>query len=167
MTSDSEKSFKSKLRFIAKETNRDPSELWQSLTLERFLVRLATSNYRDHFILKGGILLSKYIEIGRETSDLDFLAQKLSSEIGKLKVIFDEIAKIDLKDGFEFLDIKVSEFAHPHMGYPGAEISMIAYFGRTRFKVAIDLGFGDIVDAVEYSIPLTNSSKGVLFEFRR
>ena len=41
---------------------------------------------------------------------------------------------------------------------------MMAYFGKTRFKVAIDIGFGDIVDAVEYSIPLTAYSKGVLFE---
>ena len=48
--------------------------------------------------------------------------------------------------------------------YPGAEVSMMAYFGKTRFKVAIDIGFGDIVDVVKYSIPLTAYSKGVLFE---
>lgn len=76
MTSDAEKSFKSKLRAIAKEKNRDPADLWQSLALERFLVRLAKSEHSKHFILKGGILLSKYIEIGRETTDLDFLAKK-------------------------------------------------------------------------------------------
>lgn len=64
MTSDLEKSFKTKLRAIAKEKNRDPADLWQTLTLERFLVRLAKSEYRKHFILKGGVLLSKYIEIG-------------------------------------------------------------------------------------------------------
>ena len=50
------------------------------------------------------------------------------------------------------------------MGHPGAEVSMMAYFGKTKFKVSIDIGFGDIVDAVEYSIPLTTYSKGVLFE---
>lgn len=126
MTSDLEKSFKAKLRAIAKEKNRDPADLWQNLTLERFLVRLAKSNFREHFVLKGGILLSKYIEIGRETSDLDFLAQRLSNGIGELKNIFDEIASIDLKDGFIFQELKVSELAHPHMGYPGAEVAMIA-----------------------------------------
>ena len=81
MTSDAEKSFKAKLRFLAKEKNRNSADLWQSLTLERFLVRLAKSGYSKHFILKGGILLSKYIEIGRETVDLDFLAQKISNEV--------------------------------------------------------------------------------------
>nr|WP_176454879.1 nucleotidyl transferase AbiEii/AbiGii toxin family protein [Criblamydia sequanensis]CDR35362.1 conserved hypothetical protein [Criblamydia sequanensis CRIB-18] len=164
MTTDLEKSFKAKLRAIAKEKNRDPADLWQNLTLERFLVRLAQSQYREYFVLKGAILLSKYIELGRETNDLDFLARRLSNEIGELKNIFDEIASIDLKDGFTFQEIKVSELAHPHMGYPGAEVTMIAYFGRTRFKVAIDIGFGDIVESIEYSIPLITSSKGVLFE---
>lgn len=164
MTSDLEKSFKAKLRSIAKEKNRDPADLWQSLTLERFLVRLANSKHREHFVLKGGILLSKYIEIGRETTDLDLLAQRLSNEITGLKHIFEEIATIDIQDGFVFQDIKVSELSHPHMGYPGAEVTMMAYFGKTRFKVAIDIGFGDIVDAIEYSIPLTAYSKGVLFE---
>ncbi|MGH2612714.1 MAG: nucleotidyl transferase AbiEii/AbiGii toxin family protein [Rhabdochlamydiaceae bacterium] len=164
MTSDLEKSFKAKLRAIAKEKNRDPADLWQSLTLERFLVRLAHSKHREHFVLKGGILLSKYIEIGRETIDLNFLARKLSNEIAGLKDIFGEIASIDLKDGFVLQEIKVSELRHPHMGYSGAEVSMMAYFGKTRFKVAIDIGFGDIVDAVKYAIPLTASSKGALFE---
>lgn len=164
MTSDLEKSFKAKLRTIAKEKNRDPADLWQNLTLERFLVRLANSKHREHFVLKGGILLSKYIEIGRETSDLDFLARRLSNEVVGLKAIFEEIANIDIKDGFTFQEIKVSELTHPHMGYPGAEVSMMAYFGKTRFKVAIDIGFGDIINAIEYSIPLTAYSKGVLFE---
>lgn len=164
MTSDLEKSFKAKLRMIAKEKNRDPFDLWQHLTLERFLARLAGSPHRNSFILKGGILLSKYLEIGRETSDLDFLARRMSNQVSDLEVIFENIASLDLKDGFEFKEIKVNELAHPHMGYPGIEVSMVAYFGKTRFKVAIDIGFGDIVDPVEISIPLTSYSKGELFE---
>ncbi len=164
MTTDTEKSFKAKLRAIAKEKNRDPADLWQSLTLERFLVRLAQSEYSNHFILKGGILLSKYIEIGRETTDLDFLAQKISNEMNKLRVVFETIANIDLHDGFSLREVKVNELTHPHMGYPGVEVSMMAYFGKTRFKVTIDLGFGDVVDPIKYAIPLTTSSKGNLFE---
>lgn len=127
-------------------------------------MRLAKSEYSKHFVLKGGILLSKYIEIGRETTDLDFLAQKIGNEVSGLNVVFEKIASIDLHDGFAFREIKVNELAHPHMGYPGVEVSMMAYFGKTRFKVAIDIGFGDIVDPVKYEIPLTSSSKGDLFE---
>jgi hypothetical protein len=43
MKSGAEKSFKAKLRAIAKEKKRDPADPWQSLSLERFLVRLAKS----------------------------------------------------------------------------------------------------------------------------
>ncbi len=50
------------------------------------------------------------------------------------------------------------------MGFPGVEVSMMAYFGRTRYKVKIDIGFGDILEPIEYAIPLTKSSKGDLFE---
>jgi len=164
MTSSVEKSFKTKLRSIAKEKNRDPADLWQSLTLERFLVRLAKSEYLNYFVLKGGILLSKYTEIGRETTDLDFLAQQVSNDINMLKVIFEKIANIDIQDGFSFREIKVTELSHPHMVYPGVEVSMMGYFGKTRFKVAIDIGFGDIVNPVKYEIPLTSSSTGDLFE---
>lgn len=164
MTPDLEKSFKAKLRAIAKEKNRDPADIWQSLTLERFLVRLAMSKYRDQFVLKGGILLSKYLKIGRETTDLDFLANKISNQVSFLQVVFEEIAGTDLNDGFIFKEVKACELTHPHMGYPDVEISVMAYFGRTRFKVAIDIGFGDTVESIKYKIRLTNYSKGDLFE---
>lgn len=164
MTSDLEKSFKAKIRSIAKEKNRDPADLWQNLTLERFLVRLAHSQYRNYFIFKGGLLLSKYIEINRETKDLDFLARNLSNELKGLRDIFHEITCIDMKDGFTFQESKVYELAHPHMAYSGATATMTGYFGRTRFKVDIDIGFGDIVSPVDYALPLMASSKGTLFE---
>lgn len=41
---------------------------------------------------------------------------------------------------------------------------MMAFFGRTRFRVTIDIGFGDIVQPIQYQIKLTNYSKGDLFE---
>lgn len=164
MTTDLEKSFKAKMRSIAKEKNRDPADLWQNLILERFLVRLAHSQYRDYFIFKGGLLLSKYIEINRETKDIDFLARNLSNELNGLRNIFHEITSIEMQDGFTFRESQVNELAHPHMSYVGAKATMIGYFGRTRFKVEVDIGFGDIVNPVEYSIPLMTSSKGTLFE---
>jgi hypothetical protein len=34
MTTDLEKSFKARLRVVAKESDRDPADLWQNLILE-------------------------------------------------------------------------------------------------------------------------------------
>jgi len=161
---DLEKSIKAKLRAIAKEKNCDPADLWQTLMLERFLARLGQSIYRNHFILKGGVLLSKYIEIGRETRDLDFLARKINHEIENLEVIFKTIAALDLEDGFSFKELQISQLVHPHMRYTGAEVAMMAYFGKVRSKVNIDIGFGDVVRPIQKIIPFIHHSKGALFE---
>lgn len=164
MTIDIEKSLKAKLRTVAKERYRDPADVWQAVVLERFLVRLARSRHRQHFILKGGILLSHYISIGRETKDLDFLGLNTSSQTDNLKVVFEEIISIDLSDGFNFRDVAVTELPHPHMFYTGIEVSMIAYFGRIRFRVAIDVGFGDVIKPIDKKLKLIDYSKGPLFE---
>jgi hypothetical protein len=164
MITDIEKSFKAKLRNIAKETNRNPADLWQSDVLERFLIRLGQLPHRNHFVLKGGILLAKYIPIGRETQDLDLLGLNIANDTEQLKIKFIEIAHIDAGDGFAFRDVTVNELNHPHMAYAGIEVSMSAHFGHTRFPVAIDIGFGDTVKPIDKKIALTSYSKGPLFE---
>lgn len=164
MTTNLEQSFKAKIRAIASEKRQSTASLWQTLMLERFLVRLARSEYSGYFVFKGGLLLSKYIEIGRETVDLDFLARNVTNKIDEIMSIFTEIANIDLNDGFSFKDIKVKELSHPRMQYAGVEVSMMAFFGRTRFKVDIDVGYGDIVEPAKNVVPLISSSKGSLFE---
>lgn len=45
-----------------------------------------------------------------------------------------------MQDRFLFKEIKVSELTHPHKGYPGVEVSMMAYLERQGFKIAIDIG---------------------------
>lgn len=72
---------KDRIKVIAKEKDLTPSEVWKQLAFERFLGRLAKSQHHDKFIFKGGLLLSQYIKIGRETVDLDFLMKSLISRI--------------------------------------------------------------------------------------
>jgi Domain of unknown function (DUF1814). len=69
-------------------------------------VRLAKSEYHELFVLKGGILLSKYIEIGRETTDLDFLARKISNDVSVLKTIFEKSQASTSKMGFNLERLK-------------------------------------------------------------
>ncbi len=164
MTNPLELALKSKLRQIAKDAQQDPLAIWQNLFLERFLVRLARSPYQHHFVLKGGLLLSKYVPIGRETQDLDFFAKNLKNEVSGLETIFKTIAQLDLGDGFEFKDIVAKPLLHPHMSYLGAHISMMAFFGKIRSKVTIDLGFGDKVKDIKKDLPLLRTSKSPLFE---
>ena len=53
---------------------------------------------------------------------------------------------------------------HPHMDYTGIEVLLLAKLGGPQTHIQIDLGFGDIVEAIDYQIDLTSTSKGPLFE---
>lgn len=102
MTNSLKQSMKERLRAVAKNRDLTFDEIWHNLILERFLVRLCQSKYKNNFILKGGTLLARYIPIGRETKDLDFLVEKLKNTEEFLGAAFDHICNIRLEDGFEF-----------------------------------------------------------------
>lgn len=166
MKSAIEQSIKEKIKALAKEREVTFAELWRNLILERFLTRLAHSPYKEKFVLKGGTLLAKYIHIGRETQDLDFFIQKLSNSRQSLKTVLQEICDIDINDSFAFEVTKIKIIDHSQLEYTGAEITLLALFGATKTFVRIDLGFGDLVEPIEYPIDLTTTSKGPLFESR-
>ena len=67
-----ESALKERVKSVAAEKNLRFNEAWKLLLLERFLDRLSRSTHRDQFIFKGGLLLSQYLVIGRETVDIDF-----------------------------------------------------------------------------------------------
>lgn len=159
-----EHAFKERIRKIAREKRVDPAQLWQNLVLERFLIRLSRSKYSSHFILKGGVLLAQYIDLNRHTQDLDFLVQKLSNGISELEKVFSDIIQTEIEDGFQFSELKVNDLLHSHMKYPGIRATMWSFFGKTRFRVKIDLGFGDVITPIKMPIALTRGNSDALFE---
>lgn len=159
-----EQSIKEKIKALAKEREETFAELWRNLILERLLIRVAHSSYREKFVLKGGALLAKYIHIGRETQDLDFFVQKLSNAEQSLRTVLQTICDIDANDSFIFKLSKIKILDHSQHAYTGAEITLMALFGATRTVVRMDLGFGDRVEPIEYPIDLTATSNGPLFE---
>ncbi len=164
MTKSLEQSIKDKIKSISKDQNKQFGEVWQSVILERFLVRVSFSKYRDQFIFKGGLCLQKYLKVGRSTMDLDFLLRGINANLENLKQIFGEIALIKTEDGFLFSNIKVGTLTHAHMKYPGYEISMRAELGSTRTNVNIDIGVGDVVEPANFTIELAANKNGPLFE---
>jgi predicted nucleotidyltransferase component of viral defense system len=164
MTSSIEQSFKKSLQVIAKERNQTPADVWQNVIAERFLVRLCNSPHNNNFILKGGWLLAKHVYLGRETQDLDFTIERLSNEIDVLKKVMNEIVNIEMQDGFIFTNPNITPLEHFHMKYPGAQVKISVQFGKAKFPLFIDLGFGDLVNTQEQEILLLGNSKGPLFE---
>ncbi len=166
MTLPIEQSIKEKIRSIAKSRDTSFAELWRNLILERFLARLCQSQYKHNFIFKGGALLARYLTLGRETKDIDFLVNQLSNEMEVLGSVLEEISAIDLNDSFEFKTVNVDTLNHDHMPYTGATVKLIAKFGATKTHLDMDLGFGDVVEPIDYSVDLISTKKGPLFESR-
>ena len=102
-----EQALKERIRHIARTEGRVFNQVWRSLTLERLLVRLACSSYKNQFIFKGGLLLSHYIKLDRETKDVDFLLRESNVEIARIEKAFQEICYLDVRDGFSYTLYKV------------------------------------------------------------
>jgi hypothetical protein len=164
MNRSQEHSFKARMRRTSHELGVAAQELWEILVLERFLVRLARSTHSKMFVLKGGLLLSRYVEIGRHTQDLDFLLKGMGNDHAVLSRALNDILAVQIDDGFNFFDLVLTPLPHPHMKYAGTRASMRAHFGKTRFKVLIDIGCGDLIEPIRQSLPLLTNSQGPLFE---
>ncbi len=159
-----EQSTKEKVKAIAKKQNRTFNDVWQEVVLERWLARLATSPYRKNFIFKGAMCLLRYIDLQRETRDLDFLIKDLTASIDDVRKYLTEVSTITLNDGFTFENLDVGPLPHAHMKYPGYQVSVIGKLGNTRNKIFIDIGVGDSVMPTEITMKLLGTDKTSLFE---
>ena len=54
-------SLKSKINAYAKQNGIAAQVVLQNYMFERFLVRLAKSEYKDKFVIKGGMLVAKLV----------------------------------------------------------------------------------------------------------
>lgn len=64
--------WKARINRYAKEHRIAPQVALQNIMFERFLRRLAHSEYKDNFILKGGVLIAAIVGLDyRSTMDID------------------------------------------------------------------------------------------------
>lgn len=116
--------------------------------LERTVYRISISPYADHFVLKGGILLYAVFsrKYERITTDIDFLARRISNSAEEMKTVFRNIFAQREDDALVFdLDSLAVEDITEFREYHGLHISAAAYLGRTRIPIGIDIGFGDVI----------------------
>lgn len=59
---------KGRIKSVAKQNNADARTLMRIYMMERFLERLAQSEYRDNFIIKGGILVTAMIGVAHRST---------------------------------------------------------------------------------------------------
>ena len=62
---------KAKIRYLSKKKDMSAQVVLQNYMFERFLERLSKSEYKDKFILKGGMLIASLVGIdNRATMDM-------------------------------------------------------------------------------------------------
>lgn len=121
--------------------------------LERLVYRLSVSEYRDRFVLKGGMLVTLWTaDTGRFTRDIDFLAFG-SDEETELKAAFYQILAIDGGDGLVYdIDSLTAVTIREDQIYGGMRLKTEARLGNTRIPITVDLGFGDALGDPQFEI---------------
>ena len=140
-------SIRQKLLNLARERNEDFGLVLTKYGLERILIRLAISEYRSVFILKGALLFELWTEQRyRPTRDADFLARGRNS-VERFVAIFQEICTIDVEeDGLRFDPATVTaERITEDADYEGIRVKFVGYLENARIPIQIDLGFGDVI----------------------
>lgn len=152
-------SVKARLKNFAKDTGHTFQEALIYYGLERTIYRISVSEYAEHFVLKGGIFLYAIFDrkYERATTDIDFLARRISNSGGEMKAVFQCILSQEIDDALVFdIDSITAEDITEFKEYHGLHISAVGYLDRTRIPVGIDIGFGDVVypGAVKMDFPV-------------
>jgi len=83
---------------------------------------------------------------------VDFLGYGDASE-GHLKTVFSKLLSLEANDGLVFdVDGLTIETIKEDQEYGGIRLKTIAYLGKTRIPITIDIGFGDAMTDRDYSI---------------
>lgn len=154
---------KAKVRNLSEGDTQRAQTLIRTFIMERFLERISLSQYRDCFILKGGMLVAAVTGMDmRATMDIDTTIKALPLNAQDAKRIVKEIAEITIEDGVSFKITKVSDIMEEHE-YPGIRIMLEATLDRMRQPIKIDISTGDIItpDAVEFSYRLMFEDRSI------
>lgn len=148
-------SVQQRLRNLSRREQRDMNRLLALYAHERWLARLSVSDYRDHFVLKGGLYLySQYPQqFARPTRDLDMLGRNYPHQAGALTRAFAEVARITLADGVTFDDAAITVHAiQEGANYRGTRLKIPGTLRNTRLMVQVDVAFGDVVYPAPHTI---------------
>ena len=152
-------SVKARLKNFAEKNGQTFQEALTYYGLERTIYRISISKYSDFFVLKGGIFL--YAIHGRNyeraTTDIDFLACRISNSGEEMKKVFENILALEVDDAlvFDTSSVMVEDITE-FKEYHGLHVSAVGYLDRTRIPIGIDIGFGDVIypNAVKIEFPV-------------
>ena len=123
---------KDRIRNLAKSKSADAQVLMRNYMMERFLERISVSEYRDKFILKGGMLVAAMIGLeSRATMDIDGTIKGINVNVEDVEKMIAAIVSVPMDDGVEFQVKRISEIMD-EAEYPGIRVSMETRFDGVR-----------------------------------
>ena len=133
------------IRNLSKKKSADAQILMRNYMMERFLERISLSEYKNQFILKGGMLVAAMVGLdARATMDLDATIKGTNVSVEDVEMIISKIISIPLNDGVLFRIKRISEIME-EADYPGVRVSMETKFDGVITPLKIDISTGDIL----------------------
>ena len=150
-------SFKAIINNIAKENKVAAQAVLQTYMLERLLERISLSQYKNNFILKGGMLISAMLGIdSRTTMDMDTTIKGFPLTEENINKIMQEICELKIEDNVSF-KINNTELIREDDDYGGYRITFEAnYNNEMPVILKIDVTTGDKITykEIEYEFSL-------------
>lgn len=141
----SARQLKDLIRNLSKKNSADAQILMRNYMMERLLERISVSDYKDKFILKGGMLVAAMVGLdARSTMDLDATVKGVNITIEDVEKIVTSIISEQIEDGVEFRIKSVSRIMD-EAEYPGVRVGMEAFFDGVRTPLKIDISTGDVI----------------------
>lgn len=146
-------SLKAKIRNIAKQKNIPAQVILQNYMFERLLVRLSASEYKEKFVLKGGMLVAAIVGLdNRATMDMDTTLKNLPLTPEAIRSALEDICSIAFDDGVVYEIGTISPIRKDDI-YGGYRVMLNARFDIMLTPLSIDVSTGDVITphAVQYN----------------
>ena len=138
-------SLKAKIRNIAKQKNIPAQVILQNFMFERLLVRLSASEYKEKFVLKGGMLVAAIVGLdNRATMDLDATLKNLPLTPEAIRSALEQICAIPMDDDVVFEIGTISPIREDDI-YGGYRVMLNAHFDALLTPLSIDVSTGDAI----------------------
>ena len=151
------------IRNLSRKNSADAQILMRNYMMERFLERISLSEYRDKFILKGGILVAAMVGLdARSTMDLDATVKGANVNVEDVENLISAIVTVPIDDGVKFQLKSISEIMD-EAEYPGIRVSMTTTFDGVVTPLKIDISTGDAITPreVRYSFKLMLEDRSI------
>lgn len=113
-------SLKARIRNLAKQKNVAAQVVLQNYMFERFLDRLSRSDYKNKFVLKGGMLIASLVGLDtRSTMDLDMTLRNLSLTADDVRSALNAICSMPVEDEVTFSVGRISPIRTTQEYHPG------------------------------------------------